>query len=61
MGKQNEPTLHQRIMRAAKHGKGLHLDANDVLILSLDHSIAQCAMADDVRDVEEGIYRAPSN
>lgn len=40
-------TVHQRIMEAARLGKGLRLSAADVADLARDHAIVQVAENDD--------------
>lgn len=40
-------TPHQRIMRAAKAGKGVRLSADEVFALSLDDAISSAALNDD--------------
>lgn len=43
-------TPHQRIMRAAKAGKGVRLNAAEVSWLARDQAIITCAGNDDARD-----------
>ncbi len=40
-------TPHQKIMRAAKNGTGLRLNADEVWVLSMDDAIATAATNDD--------------
>jgi len=40
-------TVYQRIMRAAARGTGVRLSADEVLKLSLDHSVFEAAGCDD--------------
>ena len=48
------PTPYQRIIRAAKKGKGIRLTADEVFQMSRDDAIHTRAMKDN--DLEKGIY-----
>lgn len=43
----SRPTPYVRIMRAAKAGRGIRLTADEVAILSIDHSIYAAALNDE--------------
>lgn len=46
------PTVHQRIMRAAAKHRGLRLTADEVVALSRDGAIEQCATNDDEKGLK---------
>lgn len=49
-------TPHQRIMTAARKGKGLRLSAAEVRRLSLDDAISTCAAEDDDYESSPELY-----
>lgn len=46
-------TPYQKIMRAAKLGRGVRLTADEVFEMSMDDAISTCALGDDEPDNDD--------